>query len=55
MFLLRLDGAFTPTWPASVKWDANTVPTYGTPAYYSFATTDTGTTWIGTQTAKGWS
>lgn len=51
-FLLFLSGAFTPTFPASVKWDSGTPPSYTTPSLYSFTTADTGVTWIGSQVAK---
>jgi hypothetical protein len=51
-FLLNLVGAFTPTFPASVKWDGGAAPAYTTPALYSFTTFDTGVTWIGSQVAK---
>lgn len=46
-FTLRLAGAFTPTWPASVIWPSGTEPTYASPTEYSFATYDGGTTWLG--------
>jgi hypothetical protein len=46
-FQLRLSGAFTPTFPASVDWADATAPTYATPSLYVFTTDDTGTTWYG--------
>ena len=46
-FLLKLSGAFTPTFPASVEWDAGTAPTYASPSVYGFTTLDGGTSWIG--------
>lgn len=52
-FMLRLSGAYTPTWPAAVKWDGGTPPTYTTPALYVFTTVDSGTTWLGSQVGKG--
>ena len=51
-FLLRLSGAFTPTFPASVDWDSATAPTYATPSLYGFTTLDGGTTWVGTLIAS---
>lgn len=45
--ILRLAGAFTPTWPASVKWPNGVTPTYSTPSFYRFRTFDGGTTWYG--------
>lgn len=52
-FLLRLAGAFTPTFPASVRWNAATAPTYATASLYGFSTLNGGTTWIGTLIASG--
>jgi len=46
-FLLKLSGAFTPTFPASVVWDDGTAPTYASPSVYGFTTLDGGTTWVG--------
>ena len=46
-FILKLSGAFTPTFPASVVWDGGTAPTYATPSVYAFTTLDGGTSWIG--------
>lgn len=49
-FVLHLLGAFTPTFPASVDWDAGTAPTYvgtGNGSLFTFTTTDGGTTWLG--------
>ena len=46
-FLLRLSGAFTPTFPASVDWADGAAPTYVGKALYSFTTLDAGTTWLG--------
>lgn len=51
-FLLRLAGAFTPTFPASVDWDGGVAPTYTSPALYSFTTLDGGTTWFGAQVGR---
>lgn len=51
-FLLRLSGAFTPTFPASVDWDSATAPTYATPSLYGFTTLDGGTIWVGTLIAS---
>lgn len=52
-FLLWLSGAFTPTFPASVDWNAGVAPTYATPSLYGFTTLDGGTTWAGTLIASG--
>jgi hypothetical protein len=46
-FTLILRGAFTPTFPASVDWPSATAPTYASPTEFSFATVDSGTTWLG--------
>lgn len=46
-FTLILRGAFTPTFPASVDWPSAAAPTYATPTEFSFATVDSGTTWLG--------
>ena len=51
-FMLRLAGAFTPTWPATVKWDGGAAPTYTTPSLYVFTTLDSGTTWLGSQVGR---
>ena len=51
-FILRLAGAFTPTFPASVVWDGGTAPTYATPSVYAFTTLDGGTSWIGSLVAS---
>ena len=51
-FMLRLAGAFTPTWPAGVKWDGGVAPGYTTPALYVFSTLDSGTTWLGSQVGQ---
>lgn len=48
-FTLLLKGAFTPTWPGSVKWSGGSAPSYTTPALYQFKTFDAGTTWYGFQ------
>jgi hypothetical protein len=47
-FTLRLAGAFTPTFPASVDWAGGSAPTYATPTLFTFVTFDGGTTWLGT-------
>ena len=54
-FMLRLAGAFTPTFPASVKWSSGAAPTYTTPAVYTFTTFDGGTTWKGVQAGRAFS
>lgn len=46
-FTLILRGAFTPTFPASVDWPSASAPTYAAPTEFSFATVDSGTTWLG--------
>jgi hypothetical protein len=46
-FLLHILGAFTPSFPGSVDWDAGTPPTYADDSLYQFVTDDTGTTWYG--------
>jgi hypothetical protein len=51
-FQLWLLGAFTPTFPASVDWDAGAAPTYANDSLYVFTTLDTGTTWLGTLVAS---
>lgn len=55
VFALRLAGAFTPSFPASVKWSGGTAPTYTTPSLYTFATVDAGTTWLGSQVGRAFS
>ena len=53
-FILHLSGAFTPTFPASVDWDsAGGAPTYATPSWYTFITSDSGTTWLGSLVGSG--
>jgi hypothetical protein len=52
IFTLELDGAFTPTFPAAVKWSGGAAPTYTTPALYTFYTRNAGTTWWGAQVGK---
>jgi hypothetical protein len=52
-FLLRLSGAFTPTFPASVDWADATVPTYVGKALYVFTTFDGGTTYLGNYVGGG--
>lgn len=48
-FVMRLNGAFAPTFPASVKWPGGTAPTYAAAGtLYQFVTLDAGTTWLGT-------
>lgn len=48
-FILRLTGAFTPTFPASVKWPGGTAPTYASAGTtYHFVTLDAGVSWQGT-------
>lgn len=46
-FLMRLSGAFTPTFPGSVQWVGGEAPTYQAPMLYQFVTFDGGTTWLG--------
>ena len=50
-FVLQLanGGSYTVTWPASVKWPANTAPTLTSSGVdlLIFSTTNTGTTWRG--------
>ena len=50
-FVLQLanGGSYTVTWPASVKWPANTAPTLSTNGVdiLIFSTVNTGTTWRG--------
>ena len=50
-FVLQLanGGSYTVTWPASVKWPANTAPTLSSSGVdlLIFSTTNTGTTWRG--------
>ena len=46
-FTLKLSGAFTPTFPASVTWAGGLAPTYISGKVYVFATFDVGTSWIG--------
>jgi hypothetical protein len=46
-FVLRLEGAFAVTWPASVDWADNSPPTYATSARFTFYTDDGGTNWTG--------
>jgi hypothetical protein len=54
VFAVLLSGAFTPTWPGSVKWPSGALPAYTTPALYVFATFDGGTTWQGVQSGKAY-
>jgi hypothetical protein len=54
-FKLYLLGAFTPTFPAAVKWADATPPTYtgtGSGTVYVFSTVDAGTTWYGSSVGK---
>ena len=51
-FMLRLAGAYTPTFPASVKWSSGAAPAYTTPAVYTFTTFDGGTSWLGVQAGR---
>lgn len=51
-FLLRVSGAFTPTFPAAVVWNEGAAPTYATPSLYGFTSLDGGTTWIGSLIAS---
>ena len=51
-FKLYLHGAFTPTFPAAVKWSGG-APTYATPSIYFFSTVDAGTTWFGSVQGTG--
>ena len=46
-FTLKLSGAFTPTFPASVTWAGGSAPTYASGNVYVFATFDVGASWIG--------
>lgn len=52
-FLLRLNGSFTPTFPASVDWADGTAPTYSGTALYGFTTFDGGTNWLGNYIGGG--
>ena len=52
-FLLRLDGAFTPTFPGSVDWADNVTPTYSGTALYVFTTFDSGSNWLGSYVGGG--
>lgn len=52
VFAVILRGAFTPTWPATVKWPDGTAPTYATPAVYVFSTFTAGAAWAGVQSGK---
>jgi hypothetical protein len=52
-FMLILRGAFTPTFPASVRWASATAPTYATPSVFVFSTVDAGTTWFGSMVGSG--
>lgn len=52
-FSLLLSGAFTPTFPASVRWNSGTAPTYATASKYVFETVNGGTIWVGTLVASG--
>lgn len=51
-FVLILRGAFTPTFPAAVKWPDGAAPTYTTPTIYTFTTVNAGTTWYGQSVGK---
>ena len=51
--MVRVAGAFTPTWPASVDWHGGTAGTYDAPTLYTFTTTDGGTNWDGVVQAGG--
>jgi hypothetical protein len=55
-FQMEITGAstYTITWPASVEWNNGTtpdVPAAGKTDVFTFVTNDTGTTYIGLQTA----
>jgi hypothetical protein len=53
-FILHISGAFTPSFPGSVDWDsAGGAPTYASPSWYTFITSDSGTTWLGCLVASG--
>lgn len=52
MFTMILRGAYTPTFPAAVKWSGGSAPTYTTPALYVFTSIDAGTTILGAQVGK---
>lgn len=51
-FVLILRGAFTPTFPAAVKWPDGAAPTYSTPTIYTFTTVNAGTAWYGQSVGK---
>ena len=46
-FILKLEGPYTPTWPASVEWPDGTAPVYDSVSLFVFTTLSTGTTWLG--------
>ena len=46
-FTLKLSGAFTPTFPASVTWAGGAAPAYASGKVYVFATFDAGASWTG--------
>mgnify|MGYP003672225774 CR=1 FL=1 len=52
-FLLRLSGAFTPTFPASVEWADAAAPVYAGKALFVFTTFDGGTAWLGNYVGGG--
>ena len=52
-FLLRLSGAFTPTFPGSVEWADAAAPTYAGKALFVFTTFDGGTAWLGNYVGGG--
>ena len=54
-FLLKLSGAFTPTWPASVDWPNGLEPVYSSVSVYCFTTFNSGTTWFGGQMGSSFS
>lgn len=51
--MIRVAGAFSPTWPASVDWHDGTPQAYDEPTLYTFTTTDGGTNWDGVVQAGG--
>ena len=57
VIVLHLLGAFTPTFPAAVDWSGGSAPTYvgtGNGSLFTFATTDSGTTWLGSMVGSAY-